>query len=124
MGRDIMLALKLQFGGKVEIKAMLLLEGAHFREDVRAVYNVVASSTLGTSAYSYIKKFEKLRNSHQALIALKLQFGREACELSRSNAANEVIRSTAFTSPTHKDTYDQHVAKFEDTYKSDSFASH
>jgi hypothetical protein len=116
MGHDVMLALKLQFGGKTEIKVMLLLKGAYFREDSRAVYNVVASLTLGTSAYSYIKKFEKSRDSRQALISLKLQFGREAYEFSRSNAANEVSRSTTFTSPTHNNTYNQHVEKFEDAY--------
>jgi hypothetical protein len=47
---------------------------------------------------------------------LKLQFGGEAYDLSRSKAANEVIQSTTFTSPTHKYTYDQHVTKFEDAY--------
>jgi hypothetical protein len=99
-----------------ELKTMLLLEGAHFEEDSRAIYDVVASSTLWTSPYSYVKKFEKSRDGRQALLALKLQFGGEAYELSRSNAANEVIRSTTFTSPTRKYTYDQHMAKFEDAY--------
>jgi hypothetical protein len=45
-----------------QLKATLLLEGDHFDEDSRAVYDVVASSTLGTSAYSYVKKFEKTCN--------------------------------------------------------------
>jgi hypothetical protein len=75
---------------------------------------VIASSTLGTSSYAYIRKFEKLRNGRLALLALKLQFGGEAYDLARSNAANEVIRSATCTSPTRKYTYDQHVAKFED----------
>jgi hypothetical protein len=44
-----------------ELKATLLLEGAHFEEDSRAVYNVVASSTLGTSAYAYIKKIREVQ---------------------------------------------------------------
>jgi hypothetical protein len=85
-----------------ELKATLLLEGAHFEEDSRAVYNVVASSTLRTSAYAYIKKFEKSRNGRQALLALKLQFGGEAYDLSSSNTANEVIQSTTFTSPSRR----------------------
>jgi hypothetical protein len=45
-----------------------------------------------------------------------LQFGGEAYDLSWSNAANEVIRSTTFTSPTRRYTYNQHVTKFEDAY--------
>jgi hypothetical protein len=99
-----------------ELEAMLLLKGDHFIEDMKAVYDVVASSTLGTSGYSYIKKFEETRNGHLALLALKLQFGGKAYDLSQSNAANEVIRSPTFSSPTRKYTYDQHVAKFEDAY--------
>jgi hypothetical protein len=99
-----------------QLKATLLLEGSHFKEDSRAVYDVVTSSTLGTSAYAYIKKFARSRNGRQALLALKLQFGGEVYDLSRSNAANEVIRSTTFTSPSRRYTYDQHVAKFEDAY--------
>jgi hypothetical protein len=99
-----------------ELKAMLLLEGAHFDEDSRAVYDVIASSTLGTTSYAYVKKFEESRNGRLALLALKLQFGWEVYDLARSNAANEVIRSATFTSPTRKYTYDQHVAKFEDAY--------
>jgi hypothetical protein len=120
-----------------QLKATLLLEGDHFDEDSAAAYDVVASLTLGRSGYSYIKKFEESRNGHLALLALKLQFGGEAYDLSRSNTANEVIRSATFSSPTHKYTYDQHVTKFEDTYndlpssvsrspnraRSDSFAS-
>jgi hypothetical protein len=47
---------------------------------------------------------------------LKLQFGGEAYDLARSNAANEVIRSATFRGPTRKYTYDQQVAKFEDAY--------
>jgi hypothetical protein len=99
-----------------ELKVTLLLEGTHFEEDSRAVYNVVVSSTPGTSSYAYVKKFEKTRNGQLALLALKLQFGGEAYDLARSNAANEVIQSATFTSPTRKYTYDQHVAKFEDGY--------
>jgi hypothetical protein len=68
------------------------------------------------SSYAYVRKFEKSRNGRLALLALKLQFGGEAYDLARSNAANEVIRSATFTSPTRKYTYDQHGAKFEDTY--------
>jgi hypothetical protein len=75
-----------------------------------------ASSTLGTSGYSYVKKFEESRNGRLALLALKLQFGGEAYDLSRSNTANEVIWTATFSSPTRKYTYDQHVTKFEDTY--------
>jgi hypothetical protein len=71
-----------------ELKATLFLEGAHFDEDSRAIYDVIASSTLGTSSYAYVKKFEKSRNSRLALLALKLQFGGEAYDLARSNAAN------------------------------------
>jgi hypothetical protein len=61
-----------------QIKATLLLEGSHFTEDSRAVYDVAASSTLKTLAYAYIKKFEKLRNRYKALLALKQQFRGEA----------------------------------------------
>jgi hypothetical protein len=57
-----------------ELKVTLLLEGTHFEEDSRAVYDVVASSTLGTSSYAYVMKFEKTRNGRLALLALKLQF--------------------------------------------------
>jgi hypothetical protein len=96
------------------LKGTLLLKGAHFDKDSKAIYDVVASSTIGTSAYAYVKKFEKSRNGHKALLALKLQFGGEAYNLSRSNAANEVIWSSTFTSPTRKYTYDQHTSKFED----------
>jgi hypothetical protein len=99
-----------------ELKAMLLLEGAHFDEDSRAIYDVIASSTLGTTSYAYIKKFEESRNGWLALLALKLQFGGEAYDLAWSNAANEVIRSATFTSPTRKYTHDQHVAKYKDAY--------
>jgi hypothetical protein len=99
-----------------ELKATLLLEGNHFDKDSAAVYDVIASSTLGTSGYSYVKKFEDKRNGRLALLALKLQFGREAYDLARSNTANEVIRSATFTGPTRKYTYDQQVAKFEDAY--------
>jgi hypothetical protein len=99
-----------------ELKAMLLLEGDHFDKDSKAIYDVVASSTLGTSGYSYIKKFEETRNGRLALLTLKLQFRGEAYDLSRSNAANEVIQSATFSSPTRKYTYDQHVTKFEDAY--------
>jgi hypothetical protein len=95
---------------------MLLLEGDHFDEASKAVYDVVASLTLGTSGYSYVKKFEETRIGRLALLALKLQFRWEAYDLSRSNAANEVIRSATFTGPRRKYTYDQHIAKFEDTY--------
>jgi hypothetical protein len=45
-----------------ELKATLLLEGAHFEEDSRAIYDVVASSTLGTPSYAYVKKFKGTRN--------------------------------------------------------------
>jgi hypothetical protein len=99
-----------------ELKATLLLEGDHFDEDSTAVYDVIASSTLGTSGYSYVKKFEESRNGRLIMLALKSQFGGEAYDLARSNAANEVIRSATFTGPTRKYTYDMHVAKFEDTY--------
>jgi hypothetical protein len=99
-----------------ELKAMLLLEGDHFDEDSQAVYDVIAVSTLGTSGYSYIKKFEELRNGRLVMLALKSQFGGEAYDLARSNAANEVIRSAMFTGPTRKYTYDQHMAKFEEAY--------
>jgi hypothetical protein len=85
-----------------ELKAKLLLEGDHFDEDSAAVYDVIASSTLGTSGYSYVKKFEDKRNGRLALLALKLQFGWEAYDLARSNTANEVIRSATFTGPTRK----------------------
>jgi hypothetical protein len=95
---------------------MLLLEVAHFEEDSRAVYDVITSSTLGMTSYAYVKKFEKSRNGRLALLALKLRFGGEAYDLARFNAANEVIQSATFTSPTRKYTYDQHVAKFEDAY--------
>jgi hypothetical protein len=37
-----------------ELKATLLLEGDHFDEDSAAVYDVIASSMLGTSGYSYV----------------------------------------------------------------------
>jgi hypothetical protein len=60
-----------------ELKAMLLLEGDHFDEDSAAVYDVIASSTLGTLGYLYIKKFEETWNGRLALLALKLQFGGE-----------------------------------------------
>jgi hypothetical protein len=50
------------------------------------------------------------------LLALKQQFGGDAYNLSWSNAANEVIRSATFSSPTRKYTYNQHIAKFEDSY--------
>jgi hypothetical protein len=53
----------------LSIAAELLLEGMHFEEDLRAVYDMVASSTLGTLAYSYVKKFQKTRNSQLALLA-------------------------------------------------------
>jgi hypothetical protein len=99
-----------------ELKATLLLEGDQFDEDSAAVYDVIASLTVGTSGYSYIKKFEESRSGWLALLALKLQFGGEAYNLSRSNPANEVIRSATFTGPMRKYTYDQHVAKFEDAY--------
>jgi hypothetical protein len=99
-----------------EIKATLLLEGAHFEEDSRAVYDVIASSTLGTTSYAYVKKFEKSRNGRLALLALKFQFGGEAYDLTRSVAANDVIRSATFSGPTRKYTYDQHVSKFEDAF--------
>jgi hypothetical protein len=99
-----------------QLKATLLLEGNHFNEDSAAVYDVIASSMLGTSGYSYIKKFKESRNGRLALLALKLQFRGEAYDLSRSNTANEVIQSTTFSSPTRKYTYNQHVAKFEDAY--------
>jgi hypothetical protein len=99
-----------------EIKATLLLEGPHFEEDSRAVYDVIASSTLGTTSSAYIKKFEKSRNGRLALLALKFQFGGEAYDLTRSIAANDVIRSATFSGHTHKYTYDQHVAKFEDAF--------
>jgi hypothetical protein len=95
---------------------MLLLEGAHFDEDSRAVYDVIASSTLGTMSYADVKKFEKSRNGWLALLALKFQFGGEAFDLTRSNTANEVLRSATFTGPTRKYTYDQHIAKFEDAF--------
>jgi hypothetical protein len=64
-----------------ELKATLLLEGAHFEEDSRAVYDVVASSTLGMPSYAYVKKFEGTRNGRLALLDLKLQFGGEAYDL-------------------------------------------
>jgi hypothetical protein len=100
-----------------EIKATLLLEGAHFEEDSRAVYDVIASSTLGTTSYVYVKKFEKSRNGRLALLDLKFQFGGEAYDLTRSVAANDVIRSATFTGPTRKYTYDQHVSKFGEASK-------
>jgi hypothetical protein len=96
-----------------EIKATLLLEGPHFEEDSRAVYDVIASSTLGTTSYTYVKKSEKSRNGWLALLALKFQFGGEAYDLTRSVAANDVIRSATFSGTTRKYTYDQHVAKFD-----------
>jgi hypothetical protein len=99
-----------------KLKATLLLEGDHFDEDSKAIYDVVASLTLSMLGYSDVEKFEESRNGHLALLALKLQFRGEAYDLSRSNTANEVIRSATFTSPTRKYTYDQHVAKFEDAY--------
>jgi hypothetical protein len=99
-----------------ELKATILLEGEHFDEDSAAVYDVIAVSTLGTSGYSYVKKFEESRNGRLVMLALKSQFGGEAYDLARSNAANEVIRSATFSGPTRKYTYDQHVAKFEDAY--------
>jgi hypothetical protein len=64
----------------------------------------------------YVKKFEESRNGRLVMLALKSQFGGEAYDLARSNAANEVIRSATFSGPTRKYTYDQHVAKFEDAY--------
>jgi hypothetical protein len=99
-----------------EIKATLLLKGPHFEEDSRAVYDVIASSTLGTTSYAYVKKFDKSRNGRLALLALKFQFGGEAYDLTQSVAANDVIRSSTFSGPTRKYTYDQHVAKFEDAF--------
>jgi hypothetical protein len=99
-----------------KLKATLLLEGDHFDEDTQAVYDVIAVSMLGTSGYSYVKKFEDSRNGRLFMLALKSQFGGEAYDLARSNAANEVIRSATFSGPTRKYTYDQHVAKFEDAY--------
>jgi hypothetical protein len=77
---------------------------------------MIASSTLGTTSYAYINKFEKSRNGWLALLALKFQFGGEAYDLTRSVAANDVIMSAMFTGPTRKYTYDQHVAKFEDAF--------
>jgi hypothetical protein len=58
-----------------ELKATLLLEGDHFDEDSADVYDVIAVSTLGTSGYSYVKKFEEQRNGRLILLALKSQFG-------------------------------------------------
>jgi hypothetical protein len=51
---------------------------------------------LGPSGYSYVKKFEESRNGRLVLLALKSQFGGEAYDLARSNAANKVIRSATF----------------------------
>jgi hypothetical protein len=99
-----------------ELKATPLCEGDHFDEDSAAVYDVIATSMLSTSGYSYVKKFKEKRNGRLALLALKLQFGGEAYNLSQSNAANEVIRSATFSGPTCKYTYDQHIAKFQDAY--------
>jgi hypothetical protein len=61
-----------------EIKVMLLLKGPHFEEEAGTIYIVVTNLTLGTSAYAYVKKFEKSRDDNKAMLALKLQFGGKA----------------------------------------------
>jgi hypothetical protein len=98
-----------------ELKATLLLEGSHFIEDSEAVYEVVASSTLGTLAYSHVEKFEKERDGRKAMLALKTQFG-EAYNLSMSKAAKDVIWGATFSSPSRRYTYDRHMAMFANAF--------
>jgi hypothetical protein len=99
-----------------KLKATLILSGNHFEEDSASVYAVVATSTFDTTAYSYVSQFEGTRNGRDVMLALKLQFGGKAYVVSRSEDANSIVRTAQFSGPTRQYTYDQHVARFNDTY--------
>jgi hypothetical protein len=92
-----------------ELKAMIILKGSHFTEDLKTVYASVASLMLNTPAYAHVKHFEE-QNGREAMLTLKVQFSGTAFNnMSQSNTAHNFLKEASFSGPKRGYTYLEHV---------------
>ena len=64
-----------------------VLEGAHYREDNKHVYEELQALTIDGPGWTFIKNFQRARNGHAAILALKAQSeGWSATEMRKQEA--------------------------------------
>ena len=67
--------------------AITVLEGAHYREDNKHVYEELQSLTIDGPGWTFIKNFQRARNGHAVILALKAQSkGWSATEMRKQEA--------------------------------------
>ena len=53
--------------------AITVLEGAHYREDNKHMYEELQALTIDGPGWTFIKNFQRARNGHAVILALKAQ---------------------------------------------------
>jgi hypothetical protein len=94
----------------------VILEGTWYETDNSRVWSELKTACDGTTAWEYIKMFEKTEDGRGAYLKLKLQGNTSNSKVSRVTKSLKIIRDTVWTGPKQHFTFDDFVAKFVMAY--------
>lgn len=93
-----------------------LHSGQHFKLDNHTVYKELKSLVVDGPLWTYVKKYDKVKNGRAALLALKRQMEGESFLLTRKNQAYGDISTAAYSGERQNWTFAQYVAKHQQAH--------
>lgn len=96
-----------------ELIATLLLSGANYKKDNKAVWDLLVPLVTNGHAWPFIKRFEKTCDGRGALTVLKNASEGDSSIVTRRLKAYEILKSTAYTAKSNKFTFENYCERLQ-----------
>jgi hypothetical protein len=96
--------------------ATMVLEGAHFDLDNRTLYDELKALVVDVPGWAFVGKFDKAKDRHKAVLALKAQAEGLSSTLTRKTKAYASISSALYHGPRRRFTFTDCVSVHQEAH--------
>ena len=93
-----------------------VLEGSHFREDNKRVYEELKTTLIDGPGWSFIRRFDQSKNGRAAVLAIKTQAEGRAAEDTRKQRAYAMIATARYAGPRRNWTFQSYVQRHQEAH--------
>ena len=94
-----------------------VLEGAHYREDNKHIYEELQALTIDGPGWTFIKNLQRARNGHTAILALKAQSEGWSATKMRKQEAYALLASACYAGPQCNWTFQNYIQHHQDVHQ-------
>ena len=94
-----------------------VLEGAHYREDNKHMYEELQALTIDGPGWTFIKNFQRARNGRAAILALKAQSKGWSAIETRKQEAYAMLALACYAGPRCNWTFQEYVQHHQDVHQ-------